>query len=420
MVIDDVVLSTTRIGPLPVKPKILMPGFRFASAFSPKAVHLMITEQGSTWFMNTFNSGIIQATDDPILPNIPLSVDKNYLARLRVQNEFKGWSPWGPAQPFTLKDSLQPGTEGFGPSPHLWLSMPDKSRKPDRIRPGQWYDLHVRFDPGKRNIGTKKIEVIFNHFSDTRASFLNQGCFDEASNYYFSFVLKEKTAWFIVDPRYQPAEISKQKHEYFDDSENQYNVDLKKGLIKARIRISSKAFLGPWTLKGFTVNEKTQSSTVFQIPVIVSREEGGTAKPPIAVIIFFCSLVLVIILIIKQRKKAQPDADAAETPQPKGLVGHAINIINDNINDPDLGMEKVAEALNISRNYLSKQFKKETGQSFPEYLNNQRLQKAKDLLKNTTLSISEIAFQCGYNSLEYFNRVFKDREKCTPGDFRTR
>ena len=122
------------------------------------------------------------------------------------------------------------------------------------------------------------------------------------------------------------------------------------------------------------------------------------------------------MLLAKQG--ADTDNTDNEVKYPKTRMEQAGDIIIKNLKDPDLSAEKVATIIGISRNYLSKQFKKEIGQSFPEYLNKTRLEKAKILLRDSHFRISEIAFDVGYNSPEYFNKVFKTSENITPREYR--
>lgn len=68
---------------------------------------------------------------------------------------------------------------------------------------------------------------------------------------------------------------------------------------------------------------------------------------------------------------------------------------------------QVSDAVNTSRFYFCKQFRKGTGLRFIEFVSRTRIEKAKNLLLNPNLRISEIAFAVGFQSLTHFNRVFK-------------
>jgi AraC-like DNA-binding protein len=61
----------------------------------------------------------------------------------------------------------------------------------------------------------------------------------------------------------------------------------------------------------------------------------------------------------------------------------------------------------MSTFYFCKMFKKVTGINFTDYLSRVRIEKAKNLLLNPNLRVSEIAFEVGFQSLTHFNRVFK-------------
>ena len=74
--------------------------------------------------------------------------------------------------------------------------------------------------------------------------------------------------------------------------------------------------------------------------------------------------------------------------------------------ESDLSLSQVAKAVNISVFYFCKMFKKVTGLNFTEYLSRVRIEKAKNLLLNPNLRVSEIAFNVGFQSLTHFNRVF--------------
>ena len=94
--------------------------------------------------------------------------------------------------------------------------------------------------------------------------------------------------------------------------------------------------------------------------------------------------------------------DEAESP----MIRRARAYIFANHADPiDLG--KVARAMHVSTFYFCKMFKKATGLTFTDYLSRVRVEKAKTLLLNPHLRISEIAYDVGFQSLTHFNRMFR-------------
>ena len=84
----------------------------------------------------------------------------------------------------------------------------------------------------------------------------------------------------------------------------------------------------------------------------------------------------------------------------------------------ELSLSKVAKAVHISANYLSEKFKKVTGVNFVDYVARARTEKARALLEDVDLRISEIGFAVGFQSLSQFNRVFKKLLRKSPTEFR--
>lgn len=84
----------------------------------------------------------------------------------------------------------------------------------------------------------------------------------------------------------------------------------------------------------------------------------------------------------------------------------------------DLSLEAVAKAVHMSTFYFCKQFKKATGVNFTNYLSRVRIEKAKDLLLNPHARVSEVAFDCGFQSLTHFNRVFRTLVGESPTTYR--
>lgn len=84
----------------------------------------------------------------------------------------------------------------------------------------------------------------------------------------------------------------------------------------------------------------------------------------------------------------------------------------------DLSLSEVARAVNCSTFYFCKMFKKATGLHFTEYLARVRIEKAKNLLLNPNLRISEIAYEVGFQSLTHFNRVFRRLVGESPTEYR--
>ena len=84
----------------------------------------------------------------------------------------------------------------------------------------------------------------------------------------------------------------------------------------------------------------------------------------------------------------------------------------------DMSLDDVSREVNISPYYFSKIFKEETGTNFIEYLTNVRIEKAKELLKDTEYTMKEICSMVGYQDPNYFSRSFKKNVGVTPTEYK--
>ena len=100
-----------------------------------------------------------------------------------------------------------------------------------------------------------------------------------------------------------------------------------------------------------------------------------------------------------------------------GIVRKGLEFIHRNYRD-QITLEQTASYAATSTTHFSKVFKAEIGIGFSAYVNNLRLEKAKQLLVGSELSLSDITQQVGYNNQQYFSRVFKSDTGMTPGKYR--
>lgn len=84
----------------------------------------------------------------------------------------------------------------------------------------------------------------------------------------------------------------------------------------------------------------------------------------------------------------------------------------------DISLEEISAFVNLSPYYFSRLFKQEEGLSFVEYLTRLRIEEAKRLLRSSQESIVNIALRVGYSEANYFSRVFRKLEGCTPSQYR--
>ncbi len=110
--------------------------------------------------------------------------------------------------------------------------------------------------------------------------------------------------------------------------------------------------------------------------------------------------------IVVRQKNAEP-----------AIIVKAKQFISENYSE-SISLEQVAKAVNTSSFYFCKMFKRITGLNFTEYVSRVRIERAKNLLLNPNLRISEIAFDVGFQSLTHFNRVFRKLVGLSPSNYR--
>ncbi len=98
----------------------------------------------------------------------------------------------------------------------------------------------------------------------------------------------------------------------------------------------------------------------------------------------------------------------------------AIEHIRENYTNEDISLKSVAAHVNLSPTYFCSLFKKETGMNFSDYLSKVRIDKSAELLKRTSKTISEIAFEVGFSDYRYFSQIFKKFKGETPREYHTR
>lgn len=124
----------------------------------------------------------------------------------------------------------------------------------------------------------------------------------------------------------------------------------------------------------------------------------------------FCHVVLEVLYQSIQASRIERKKQYSEP------INQVIDYIRQNI-AKDISLDKCAELVGCSYTYLSREFKKETGMRFVEFLNSQRVDKAKSLLLRKDISMKEIVDLSGFRNYNYFFKVFKEIEGITPSEF---
>lgn len=108
---------------------------------------------------------------------------------------------------------------------------------------------------------------------------------------------------------------------------------------------------------------------------------------------------------------------AQDTVSYSEMIRPALEFMVENYRD-NISVEELAERVHLSKSYFMSCFKKAAGIGAIEYLAQLRINAACRMLKDTTRSVSDIAYSCGYNNLSNFNRQFRKLAGCSPKEYR--
>lgn len=138
---------------------------------------------------------------------------------------------------------------------------------------------------------------------------------------------------------------------------------------------------------------------------------SGTPKDEI----MLGSLILKLIFKLDQKVTM---AKKLLDPKPNNqrVIEQTIHYIKEHLTE-DLSLSFLSEQANFSPVYFHKLFKRSTGANLREYIEEQRIKKAIELLLSTDKTLAQIAYECGFSSQSHFSYVFKRRMKLTPRDY---
>lgn len=134
----------------------------------------------------------------------------------------------------------------------------------------------------------------------------------------------------------------------------------------------------------------------------------------------FVTFLEVLKLFAKAKKQPlssyvyEKNYSANEGKRMRDVMNYTTNNYHQNIT-----LDTIADVATMTKNAFCKYFKKRTNKTYVQFLNELRIENAsKQLLNKKELSISEVAYQCGFGNLSNFNRQFKSVKKKTPSQYR--
>jgi AraC family transcriptional regulator, melibiose operon regulatory protein len=143
---------------------------------------------------------------------------------------------------------------------------------------------------------------------------------------------------------------------------------------------------------------------------ILFHAENSSSSSYMLLKIYFCELY---ILLSKMMNETVGESGKAKNR----YVTQGLDYLQ-NFYSSHLSADAVARQVGLSPRHFSRLFAQELGMSVPDYISILRINKAKDLLKNSDMDITGIAYNLGFNSSQYFTTCFKRIEHVTPKTYR--
>lgn len=122
---------------------------------------------------------------------------------------------------------------------------------------------------------------------------------------------------------------------------------------------------------------------------------------------------LLLELIYTINKDSTMKNKSGNSAKNYSMIEESLNYIKEHLTE-DLSLESVAKSMSFSPIHFHNTFKAAVGKTLRDYVEEQRIKKAVNLMLTTNYSLTQIAYECGFSSQSYFSYVFKRRMKKTP------
>lgn len=134
---------------------------------------------------------------------------------------------------------------------------------------------------------------------------------------------------------------------------------------------------------------------------------------------FVNNMLMELIIRILQVNHVTWHKNATVDQKNNNRISAVINYILTNLDKP-LTISELSQVAHMSESNFYRVFKNETGISPVSFVNNERIRKAMDMLRNQSVSVKEVYLACGFESRSYFNRLFKKVSALSPQEFQAR
>lgn len=207
-----------------------------------------------------------------------------------------------------------------------------------------------------------------------------------------------------------PEALQRIRDAFLEEDEALLETTIRQWLDQVRARRCHPEQVKEWTLKILYDNQTRflalqHYQSVFSMEVLhrTLGDIGTISELGDWMLQFFKEKIPLLGLIHRQSRRS-------EILRAQQYVSHNIG--------SKITLEEVADMLHINSSYFSRLFKRETGYNFIQYVTTAKMERAKELLSRSNMSVEEVAARLGYENKSYFAKLFKKHIGGTPGEYR--
>jgi AraC-like DNA-binding protein len=192
----------------------------------------------------------------------------------------------------------------------------------------------------------------------------------------------------------------------------QFSPELFFGSFIQKNQFASIRYMLEIAQKGLSFSLKAIMKVFHLLDDLASGQQGFYAVMKFLEILYRLSLEVEDARVLSSSSFVK-----VELPTDKKRIGKIQECINKNYRE-NIRLDQLAEMVSMTPVSFSRFFKLHTGKSPIDYIIEVRLGYASRLLVDSSKTIAEICFECGFNNISNFNRIFKKNKGCTPKEFR--
>jgi AraC-like DNA-binding protein len=437
--IDNIAFASTRMGDVPRTPVL---DSRLAENSDVMSSHVLLSPpvfkqrlvdaihqstryqihlSGQDFSLPLYDSGPSIKNKDSIQARIVLDPGKEYVWRMRHFSRRGSMSDWSNQFPLVYKSDvvLTQIQEEHPRVVSAFFAVQGKQRPIHIIEKGKWYDFNIKIATGASELA---YAIFWCNTSDyTFGNEANRGGkFLPADNYAYNFSIDPDRVYEKRhEGKYNYTKIPGSQGIYLDAQKDSYFIKQDRSLIRCRARFPKEARAGIWSLRGFVRNAIEKSSPMFYATFKLAEAKKTIPKKPknnlyrILIVVLLAGVLLLIILLFRAGKKTRVTVITKDEE-----VFNRFKTYVDEYLDHELAGEEIASHLSINYSTLYKIVKRVSKKSIKNYVLSEKIEKAKKLLKSTSLNIQDVGQEVGFQDSFHFSKTFKKHTGKSPQNFR--